>query len=85
MAGCGAVKFQKTCLEAKFTEAALNHPYKNSNSWGSTYGEHKAFLEFSIDQFRELREFAANNDILFGASAMDEVLFRLLQYFPFIY
>ncbi|ETN60042.1 sialic acid synthase [Anopheles darlingi] len=79
---CGAdcVKFQRSNLEAKFTAAALARPYEGSNSWGKTYGQHKAFLEFSIDDYRELQRFA-NDDvgILFTASAMDMVSFRELE------
>ena len=41
---CGAdcVKFQKSCLQEKFTKNALERPYNSENSFGSTYGEHKA-------------------------------------------
>ena len=41
---CGAdcVKFQKSCLEEKFTKNALKRPYNSENSFGSTYGKHKA-------------------------------------------
>lgn len=67
------MKFQKSCLSAKFTQAALARPYKNFNSWGTTYGEHKEYLEFTIEQFVELQSFATKVGIFFSASAMDEV------------
>ncbi|XP_025831411.1 sialic acid synthase [Agrilus planipennis] len=78
---CGAdcVKFQKTCLLEKFNRAALNQPYNNRNSWGKTYGEHKAFLEFSEDEFLELKQCADENNILFTASAMDLVSLHYLN------
>lgn len=72
---CGAdcVKFQKTCLAEKFTQTCLKRTYTSPNSWGSTYGAHKDFLEFSPDQFKELQRFAKRCNILFTASAMDPV------------
>lgn len=70
---CGAdcVKFQKTYLKAKFNRRALDRSYTNSNSWGKTYGEHKAYLEFSKEQFLELQRYSKELGILFTASAMD--------------
>lgn len=73
---CGAdcVKFQKTCVEEKFTSLARNRPYDSKNSFGSTYGEHKNFLEFSEEQYKELRKYAVKKvGIHFTASAMDPV------------
>uniref|UniRef100_A0A182QZT2 AFP-like domain-containing protein n=1 Tax=Anopheles farauti TaxID=69004 RepID=A0A182QZT2_9DIPT len=78
---CGAdcVKFQRSSLPDKFTASALARPYNGPNSWGSTYGEHKAWLEFSADQYRELQRFASEIGILFTASAMDAAAFRELE------
>lgn len=72
-AGCNCVKFQKSCLKAKFTESALRRKYDGVNSWGKTYGEHKSHLEFSIDAYVQLQEFCQDIGIDFTASAMDEV------------
>ncbi|XP_073847590.1 N-acetylneuraminic acid synthase [Musca autumnalis] len=72
-AGCDCVKFQKSCLNEKFTKSALQRKYDGANSWGKTYGEHKAYLEFSIHQYRELQQFSQTLGIEFTASAMDEV------------
>lgn len=69
--GADCVKFQKSCLKEKFTLAALERPYNSINSWGKTYGEHKQNLEFSIDQYKVLQNFASELDIIFTASAMD--------------
>ncbi|XP_044259170.1 sialic acid synthase [Tribolium madens] len=76
--GADCVKFQKTCLTEKFNKTALTRPYPGANSWGPTYGEHKKFLEFSNEQFRELQSFANEIDILFTASAMDLQSLRFL-------
>lgn len=75
-AGVDCVKFQKSCLEAKFTAKALNRPYDSPNAFGSTYGEHKRYLEFSIEQFKELKDYAESLGLVFSASAMDQVSLR---------
>src|SRR5690242_14714583 len=46
MAGAHAVKLQKRDNRGLYTRAAYNKPYDNENSFGSTYGEHREFLEF---------------------------------------
>uniref|UniRef100_A0A0A9YZ86 Sialic acid synthase n=1 Tax=Lygus hesperus TaxID=30085 RepID=A0A0A9YZ86_LYGHE len=72
---CGAdcVKFQKSCLREKFTKNALESPYESPHSWGSSYGEHKSFLELSEDEYKELQSYSQRKNILFTASAMDPV------------
>lgn len=84
--GANCVKFQKSNLQAKFTAKALQKPYIGPNSWGSSYGEHKEFLEFSLEDYAELQRFCSEHDILFTASAMDPVsLQQLLElHVPFI-
>lgn len=71
---CGAdcVKFQKRTVERILTREGLEKPYVNRNSFGNTYGEHKRYLEFSFDQFRELKNYADSLNILFTASGWDE-------------
>lgn len=73
-AGVDCVKFQKSCLEQKFTQTALKRSYVSKNSWGATYGEHKVHLEFTIEQFKELKTFAEELGLIFSASAMDMVI-----------
>lgn len=78
---CGAdcVKFQKSCINEKFTLLARNRLYNSKNSFGATYGEHKNFLEFSEDQYKELRRYAVKKvGIHFTASAMDPVSFDFI-------
>lgn len=73
---CGAdcVKFQKSCLKEKFTKNALERAYHSENSFGSTYGEHKAYLEFSDEEFEILKDFCQNEvKIAMTASAMDDL------------
>lgn len=77
--GADCVKFQKSCLREKFTSTALNRPYDSVNAWGQTYGSHKEYLEFSVDQYRQLQAYANELDIVFTASAMDEQSLRDLH------
>ncbi|XP_063695515.1 sialic acid synthase [Culicoides brevitarsis] len=77
--GADCVKFQKSNLEAKFTQKALRQPYESANSFGKTYGEHKKYLEFTLDEYKELISCAKENEILFSASAMDEESYKDLR------
>ncbi|KAG8231235.1 hypothetical protein J437_LFUL005909 [Ladona fulva] len=77
--GADCVKFQKSHLNSKFNAAALARKYHETNSWGETYGDHKSYLEFSVDQFIELQTFAHSINIPFTASPMDEVSLELLN------
>ena len=49
------VKFQKRNNRELLSDAMYNAPHPNpANSYGGTYGDHREFLEFSVDQHREL-------------------------------
>ncbi|XP_017281181.1 sialic acid synthase-like [Kryptolebias marmoratus] len=78
---CGAdcAKFQKSELENRFNQRALERPYDSKNSWGKTYGEHKRHLEFSHEQYRELQKYATEVGIFFTASGMDEMAVDFLH------
>ncbi|XP_034454832.1 sialic acid synthase-like [Hippoglossus hippoglossus] len=78
---CGAdcAKFQKSELDHKFSKRALERPYKSIHSWGKTYGEHKRHLEFSHDQYKELKKHAKEIGIFFTASGMDEMAVEFLD------
>ncbi len=66
-----AVKFQKRSPEKIWTEEYLNKPYNTNYSFGKTYGEHKAFLEFNDEQYFELKKIADKYDIDFLVTAFD--------------
>ena len=70
--GADAVKFQKRVKEAVLTNAALLADYNSVNAFGKTYGEHRDFLEFSFDQWMELKQCAAEVNIPLTGSAWDE-------------
>lgn len=73
ISGADCVKFQKSDMEAKFTKGVLSRKYESPHAFGVTYGEHKRYLEFSSDEYVELKLFAKSLGILFTCSAMDEV------------
>lgn len=67
-----AVKFQKRCNHELLTNEQYNAPHPNPfNSYGKTYGEHREFLEFSIEQHAELKEYCEQMNILYSTSVWD--------------
>ena len=72
-ASCGvqAVKFQKRDNKTLYTKSMYNKSYENENSYGQTYGEHREFLEFGMDAFRELKNCADLNCVEFMSTAFD--------------
>lgn len=55
---CDAVKFTKRDLEYECTASMMGSAYNGPHSFGPTYGEHRAALEFSDAQHHELYEHA---------------------------
>lgn len=67
-----AVKFQKRCNKELLTLEQYNAPHPNpANSYGNTYGEHREFLEFTVDQHRELKEYCEEMNIIYSTSVWD--------------
>ena len=46
-------------------------PYNNVNSFASTYGEHRKFLEFTIEQHNELKKYANSLDLTYFCTPCD--------------
>jgi len=69
--GANAIKFQKRDPKKLWSTEYLNRSYTNDFSFGQTYGEHKAFIEFDNEQFFELKKFADKYNIDFLVSAFD--------------
>jgi len=66
------VKFQKRNPRELLTETQYAQPHPNpSNSYGKTYGEHREYLEFSVEQHKELKAFCEENDIVYSCSVWD--------------
>lgn len=67
-----AIKFQKRCPKELLTEAQYNEPHPNpANSYGKTYGEHREFLEFTVDQHAQLKEWCEQVGITYSTSVWD--------------
>jgi len=66
------VKFQKRNPRELLSEQQYNSPHPNPiHSYGKTYGEHREFLEFDIEQHRELKEYCAQFNIGYATSVWD--------------
>lgn len=67
-----AVKFQKRNNKELLTEEQYHAPHPNaSNSYGETYGEHREFLEFDVEQHRELKRYCDEIGITYSTSVWD--------------
>lgn len=67
-----AVKFQKRNNKELLTEEQYNAPHPNfSNSYGDTYGAHREFLEFDVEQHKELKEYCEEIGITYSTSVWD--------------
>lgn len=67
-----AVKFQKRCNRELLTPEQYNAPHPNPIfSYGKTYGEHREFLEFTVEQHRELKRYCEEMEINYGTSVWD--------------
>ena len=66
------IKFQKRDPKALFTEEEYNKPHPvQENSYGSTDGEHREFLEFSSDQHQILFDNCKLNGLVYSSSVWD--------------
>jgi N-acetylneuraminate synthase len=71
-AGAKYVKFQKRNNRELLTDEQYNSPHPVlSNSYGDTYGEHREFLEFDVQQNKVLKEYCDSIDIVYSTSVWD--------------
>ncbi len=67
-----AIKFQKRCPKELLTEEQYNAPHANpQNSYGSTYGEHREYLEFNLEQHAQLKKWCEEMNITYSTSVWD--------------
>ena len=70
--GVKYVKFQKRNNKELLTEEQYNAPHPNPhNSYGDTYGAHREYLEFSLQQNKELKEYCDSIDMIYSTSVWD--------------
>ena len=67
-----AIKFQKRCPKELLTPEQYNAPHPNpANSYGKTYGEHREFLEFTVEQHAQLKAWCEEAGIIYSTSVWD--------------
>jgi N-acetylneuraminate synthase len=66
------VKFQKRNNKELLTKEQYNAPHPNPvNSYGETYGEHREYLEFDVNQHKELKKYCDEMGIVYSTSVWD--------------
>jgi sialic acid synthase len=67
-----SVKFQKRNNKELLTEDQYNAPHPNpANSYGDTYGAHREYLEFDVNQHAELKAYCEEIGIVYSTSVWD--------------
>jgi len=65
-------KFQKRNVKELLSDEQFNSPHPVAyNAYGSTYGEHREALEFSIAQHSELKRYAESIGLAYACSVWD--------------
>lgn len=66
------VKFQKRTPKELLTQEEYNAPHPvPHNSYGKTYGEHREFLEFNLDQHKQLKKWCNDWGVVYSTSVWD--------------
>ncbi len=66
------VKFQKRSNKELLTQEQYDAPHPNPmHSYGDTYGEHREYLEFSVEQHKELQDYCNEVGIEYSTSVWD--------------
>lgn len=69
---CDYVKFQKRTVKELLSTEEYNKPHPNpDNAFGETYGVHREFLEFDIEQHRQLQLWCKEQEIGYACSVWD--------------
>lgn len=67
------VKFQKRTPRELLTEEQYNSPHPNPmHAYGKTYGAHREFLEFDLEQHRQLKSWCKEFGIEYSSSVWDK-------------
>lgn len=70
--GAKYVKFQKRNNRELLTKEQYNAPHPvPANSYGSSYGAHREFLEFDVAQHRELKNYCDSIGVIYSTSVWD--------------
>lgn len=71
IAGVDAVKFQKRTVDKLAIQSVLDAPDDRFPEFGGTYREIREHLEFTLDQYRELKSYAESKGLDFIVTAFD--------------
>lgn len=75
-----AVKFTKRHLSEEGSRGMMAAEYRGRNSFGKTYGEHRAHLEFSFSELEELSRYTAETGLDFGLTVCHpKLVYRALK------
>src|ERR1035441_4309267 len=76
-----AVKLTKRDLKEELSVSGMNMPYDNPNSFGKTYGEHRAFLELNDEQHFEIYKYAKSKGLDFVETLCSKGCLSIMKYF----
>lgn len=76
-----AVKLTKRDLSEELSTSQMNRPYNTPNSFGSTYGEHRAVLELSDEDHFEVYKHAKSYNLDFVETLCAKGCLSLLKLF----
>lgn len=69
---CDVVKLQKRSNKELLTSEEYNAPHPNPrNSYGDTYGAHREFLEFDVDQHQQIQQWCREFGVGYSTSVWD--------------
>lgn len=67
-----AIKFQKRCPKELLTSEQYDAPHPApKNAYGKTYGAHREFLEFTVEQHSQLKKWCEEVGITYSTSVWD--------------
>ena len=70
--GVDVAKFQKRNNMELLTNKQYNTTHPNPiHSYGNSYGEHREFLEFNLNQHKELKEYTESLGLIYSTSVWD--------------
>lgn len=76
---CNAVKLTKRDLDEELSKDGMERPYTGPNSFGPTYGEHRAFLELSYEEHAELGNYIKSKGFEFVQTFCSVKTLKLLD------
>jgi len=76
-----AVKMTRRDLKEELSASEMLRPYENANSFGKTYGEHRAFLELNDEQHFEVFQYAKSKGLEFVETLCAKGCLSMLRLF----